>query len=241
MILDRLKDLSNALINIDEKIGFKTFVKYIFLGLFVVMAINYKTVLRDIIEIVTEITDDIHSQKMELRDQLLEELYPILSEFRSDVRADRILYFEYHNSKENLVAIPFKYVELVQQSARYSIPNVNIEKFKNINAGAITSLYQDIKTGEIVFCSGPYDDIFNTKYPGIFDLINSRGGSKRQVYISIPGIDQPVGMIVLEWMDETNQALDIQGITKTATQNYIPRINALILSKRRISRGGFLN
>ena len=239
MILDKLKDLSTALVNIDEKIGFKKFVKYIILGLFVVMVVNYKTVLRDIIEIVTEISDDIHNQKMELRDQLLEELYPILSEFRSDVRADRILYFEYHNSKENLVSIPFKYVELVQQSARYSIPNVNEEKFKNINSGAITSIYQDIKAGEIVYCSGPYDDYFKTKYPGVFELINSKDGSKRQVYISIPGIDQPVGMIILEWMDETNQELDVQGITKTATQNYIPRINALILSKRKASRGGF--
>ena len=232
MILDRLKDLSSAVVNIDEKLGFKKFVKYVILGLFVVMAVNYKTVLRDMIEIVTEITEDIHAQKMELRDQLLEELYPILSEFRSDVKADRILYFEYHNSKENLVSIPFKYIELVQQSARYSIPNVSEEKFKNINTGAITSIYQDIKAGEIVFCSSPYDDLFYTKYPGVFDLINSRDGSKRQVYISIPGIDQPVGMIILEWMEETNQEFDIQGITKTATQNYIPRINALILSKR---------
>lgn len=238
-MLDKLKDLSNAIINIDEKLGFRKFVKYVILGLFIVTAVNYKTVLRDIIEIVTEISDDIHSQKMELRDQLLEELYPILSEFRSDVRADRILYFEYHNSKENLVSIPFKYVELVQQSARYSIPNVNEEKYKDINTGAITSIYQDIKNGEIVFCNGPYDDAFNMTYPGVFDFINSRDGSKRHVYISIPGIDQPVGMIILEWMKETNQELDIQGITKTATQNYIPRINALILSKRRSSK--FLN
>lgn len=241
MVVDKLKEISNAIICIDEKLGFKKFVKYTILGLFIVMVINYKTVLRDIIEIVTEISEDIHSQKMELRDQLLKELYPILSEFRSDIKADRILYFEYHNSKENLVSIPFKYVELVQQSARYSIPNVNEEKFKNINTGAITSVYQDIKDGEIVICNGPYDDSFNTRYPGVFDLINSRDGSKRHVYISIPGIDQPVGMIILEWMDETNQELDVQSIIKTATQNYIPRINALILSKRRISKGGFLN
>lgn len=238
MLLDKLKDISTVLVNIDERIGFKKFVKYVILGLFVVMAVNYKTVLRDMIEIVTEISEDIHSQKMELRDQLLEELYPILSEFRSDVRADRILYFEYHNSKENLISIPFKYVELVQQSARYSIPNVNEEKYKNINSGAITSIYQDIKLGEIVYCSGPYDDYFKTKYPGVFELINSKDGSKRQIYISIPGIDQPVGMIILEWMDETNQELDIQGITKTATQNYIPRINALILSKSKVNKRG---
>lgn len=231
-MLDWFKDFSDAITNIDEKIGFKRFVKYIILGLLVVIAINYKTVLRDVVEIVTEISDDIHGRKMELRDQLLAELYPILSEFRSDVRADRILYFEYHNSKENLVSIPFKYIELVQQSSKYSIPEVDIEQYRNINAGAITNIYQDIKIGEIVYCNGPSDATFNSRYPGMFNLINSRDGSNRQIYISIPGINQPVGMIILEWMDETSQELDIKEITKTATQNYIPRINALILSKR---------
>lgn len=236
-MLDWIKDLADALTKIDEKIGFKRFVKYVILALIIVIAVNYKTVLRDVIEIVTEISDDIHGRKMELRDELLAELYPILSEFRSDVRADRILYFEYHNSKENLISIPFKYVELVQQSAKYSIPNASIEQFENINTGAITNIYQDIKAGEIVFCNGPEDSLFHTKYPGVFDLINSRDGSKRQVYMSIPGINQPIGMIVLEWMDETNQDFNISDITKTATQNYIPRINALILSKSFINKG----
>lgn len=231
-MLDWFKDFSDAITNIDEKIGFKRFVRYVILGLLVVIAVNYKTVLRDVVEIVTEISDDIHGRKMELRDQLLAELYPILSEFRSDVRADRILYFEYHNSKENLVSIPFKYIELVQQSAKYSIPEVDIEQYRNINTGAITNIYQDIKVGEIVYCNGPSDTMFNSKYPGMFHLINSRDGSNRQIYISIPGINQPVGMIILEWMDENSQELDIKDITKTATQNYIPRINALILSKR---------
>lgn len=233
-MLNWIKDLSEAITNIDEKIGFKRFLKYVVLGIIIIVIVNYKTVLRDAIEIVTEITDDIHGRKMELRDQLLEELYPILSEFRSDVRADRILYFEYHNSKENLVSIPFKYIELVQQSTRYSIPAADIEQFRNINTGAITNIYQDIKTGEIVYCNGSGDAVFNSKYPGMYNLINSRDGSTRQIYISIPGITQPVGMIILEWMDsgDCSQELDIKEITKTATQNYIPRINALILSKR---------
>lgn len=233
-MLDKLRQILDAVANVDEKLGFGKFVKYTLWGLVIVAAINYKTLVRDCIEIVTEISEELHAQKMELRDQLLAEIYPILSEFRSDVKADRILYFEYHNSKENLIGIPFKFVDLVRQSTKYSIPAVNQEKYKNINVGAITSIYEDIKFGNVVYCSGPYDTVFNTRYPGVFDLIHTKDGSRRHVYINIPGIDQPVGMIILEWMNESNEELNIDEITKTATLNYIPRINALILSKRKV-------
>lgn len=228
MILDKLREIVDAIISVDEKIGFQKFVKYTLLGLVIMAAINYKTLIKDCIEIVADISAELHAQKMELRDQLLAEIYPILSEFRSDVKADRVLYFEYHNSKENLIGIPFKYVELVRQSSKYSIAPVNQEKYKNINAGAITSIYEDIKFGNIVYCSGPYDTVFNTKHPGVFDLVNSKDGSRRHIYINIPGIDQPVGMIILEWMNESNSELDLAEISETASKNYIPRINALI-------------
>ena len=69
------------------------------------------------------------------------------------------------------------------------------------------------------------------KYSGIYKLINSRDRSKRQVFISIPGINQPIGLIILEWITESNVNINIDEITKTATHNYIPRINAAILSK----------
>lgn len=69
------------------------------------------------------------------------------------------------------------------------------------------------------------------KYPGIYELVNSRDCSKRQIFISIPGINQPIGLIILEWINESNIELNVEEIKKTATYNYIPRINALILSK----------
>ena len=103
MILDKIKELTDAIINVDERIGFRKFVKYVLLGLGIVMIFNYKTILRDVVEIIIEIEGEIHSDKMMLRDELLAELGPILADFRSNVRADRILYFEYHNSKENEV------------------------------------------------------------------------------------------------------------------------------------------
>ena len=233
MILDKIKELTDAIINVDERIGFRRFVKYILLGLGIVMIFNYKTILRDVVEIVIEIERDIHSDKMKLRDELLAELGPILADFRSNVKADRILYFEYHNSKENLVGIPFKYVELVQQNSGYGVRSASENRYSGINAGAISDLYEDIKLGKIVYCSGPYDDLFNSRYPGVFDMFYSRDGGRRFVFISIPGIDTPIGMIVLEWMTESSMEFDKIEISEAATHNYIPRINALILSKRK--------
>lgn len=234
-MLDKIKNLTDILIQIDEKLGFKKFVKYSFiLGIGTILILNYKIIIRDFVEMITEISEDIHSEKMELRSQLLEELKPMLIEFRSDVKADRILYLEYHNSKENLIGIPFKYIELVLQASKYGIPPVKEEDFKNINAGTITDIYGDIKSGNIVYCNGSNDSIFKTRYPGMYNFLNSKDGSKKHVYISVPGIDQPVGIIILEWMNDIKpNNLQIEEITRTATQNYIPRINALILSKRK--------
>lgn len=235
------RDLFDTVINIDKNLGFRKFVKYLLVIIVALTIINYKAVIRDIIEITTEISDGIHSDRMELRDQLLAELKPMLVDMRSSLGADRILYFEYHNSKENLVSIPFKYLELVQYDKAFAVPFLDEAGYRNINTGLITDLYQEIKFGGIVYCSGPNDTIFMEKYSGIWDLIHSRDGSNRHVYISVPGIDQPIGLIILEWMSESNVDVDMDKITKTATHNYIPRINAMILSKSPEKRKRWFN
>ena len=236
-----LREFFDTVINIDKNLGFKKFVKYLISIIIILTVVNYKTVIRDIIEITTEISSNIHNDQMELRDQLLAELKPMIVEMRSSLGADRILYFEYHNSKENLISIPFKYIELVQYDKAFAIPSIDETQFKDINTGLITDLYQDIKFGGIVCCEGPNDTIFMEKYPGIYDIMNTRDNSVRHAYISIPGIEQPIGLIVLEWMNESNIPLDIDKITKTATHNYIPRINAMILSKSPEKRKRWFN
>lgn len=231
-ISEAIKALTNSVVLIEAKLGFKKFCKYLFIAFAIFIVCNYKAVIRDGIELITEISESIHRDKMKLRDELLSELGPILADFRSNVRADRILYFEYHNSKENLIGIPFKYLELVRQNQSYSVRPAREDLYRNINTGAITSLYEDIKLGALVYCSGPYDETFKTKYPAVFDIFNSRDGARKFVFISIPGINTPIGMIVLEWMNESTIELDLEEITHIASHNFIPRINALILSKR---------
>lgn len=232
-MIRRIVELINAIVDVDQKIGLYKLVKYFFLGLVIFVIFNYKSIIKDSIELVSEIENLIHIEKMRLRDELLTELGPILTDFRSNVKADRILYFEYHNSKENLIGIPFKYLELVRQNTSYGIRPARELEYKNINTGSITNLYEDIKLGEPAYCSSPEDEVFHINYPGVFDMFNSRDGSNRFMFLSIPGIDTPVGLIVLEWMDAGERQLDLEEIKQVASNNYIPRINALILSKVR--------
>lgn len=230
--LDKIKEITDAIVKIDQKVGFRHILLYVVLILVLIGIFNFKSIVRGSIELVQELNEEIHTEKMEMRDQLLQELTPILLEFRSAANADRILYFEYHNSKENLVGIPFKYIDLVLQNTRYGIAAAPESSFKDINVGIITNLYEKIKTGDIIYSCGPQDTIFEELYPGTFELFSSKDGSQMQAFISIPGIKQPVGMIVLEWqcIDEEFDINKIRSIVN-GTNSFVSRINALIMSK----------
>lgn len=228
--LNKLNEISEFFIRMDQKIGFKKIVRYVFLTLLVLGIVNFKTVVREVVEVVSEITEEQHNEKMKLRDELLRDLQPMLSEIRAQTRADRVLYLEYHNSKENLVGIPFKYADLVLQASSYNVTTVPENLYKDINTGAITSLYEELKHNII----SSDDSMFCYKFPGTYELFNGNDGSEKQVFVSIPGVDQPIGMLVFEWVDE-DVDIDIKRIEYILGGhggNYLSRINGLIMSKQ---------
>ena len=225
MILDKIKELTDAIINVDERIGFRRFVKYILLGLGIVMMFNYKTILRDVVEIVIEIKGDIHSDKMKLRDELLAELGPILADFRSNVKADRILYFEYHNSEQNLDNLPFKFFDLILCNSKYGVSHVLGESYKNINASMYINFFNEINKGHILINKGLSDEKFDKEY-SIHRLFMEKDHSVKHVIFSVPGTIQPIGFIVLEWLDD-DQPININ---PEKIHEFLPRINAVSVS-----------
>ena len=157
-------------------------------------------------------------------------MIPLLTEFRAELEADRVLYFEYHNTKENLVGIPFKFVDLVLQNNRYGVQPIPSPIYREISAGVLTDIYEIIKDGKSIYCEGKDDTKFRIEHPGAYQLfINDLDGSSHQLYISLPGINQPIGLIVIEWIDKPTE--DPEEIKKIY-RSYIPRINGLILSKQ---------
>lgn len=226
---EKIEEMTDALIKLDEKLGIKKILQYLILVLFIIGLCNIRSITKWTIETVNAITEEIHNEQMEKRDQLLLELVPELREFLGATNADRILYLEYHNSKENLVGIPFKYIDLILQSSTYGVPAVPIDKFQDINVGNLTQLYEDLKCQKIVV--GTTEAIekgdFLMRYPGNHEFLMKNDGSTQQIFITIPGIHQPVGMIILEWMDK-NEEVDIKRVCRESIDR-VSAINGLIM------------
>lgn len=231
-ILEKIGEIADAWVKLDERIGFSRIIKYVALLLVVLLIVNFKAVTKEVIVFIQEISEQIHADNMNKRDKLMQEMTPVLQEFRTEVGADRLLYFEYHNSKENLVGIPFKYIDLVQQSTKYGIQSASVERYRDINVGVITNLYNDLRNTKIVSCNGEDDFEFLQRYPGTYEMFRDIDNSELLAFVSIPGIDQPVGLIVLEWADKGNiTEEEIRSEIEESSQ-FVAIINGLILSNR---------
>lgn len=227
-ILTKIKELFDFIIRVDQKVGFKKFIMYLLVLLGILVVVNFKNIVRGTMEIVSEIAAERHDEGLQRRDELLRDLYVILGDLRTEVDADRLLYFEYHNSKENLVGIPFKYADLVLQSNSYGVYNVPENEFRDINTGTIVTLYNDLIHVRMISSE---DTNFCMNYPGAFELFKT-DGSDIQVYVGIPGVDQPIGLLVFEWVGEDHE-IDYRQLNMIlhGKKAYLSRINGLIMSK----------
>lgn len=229
-MLSNFKSLSDIFTYIEDKLGFRKFAQYVIFIILVYTVFNFKSIVTDAVEIYREIVKEQHEKKLELRSELLAELNPMLTEIRAEIGADRVLYFEYHNSTENLVGIPFMYADLVLSVKKYGVTDYNVERYKDINSGLISSLYQSLKKNQVLINKGNIiDEQFDIDYPGISNFIKERDGSVQQCFLNLPGIISPIGMIIVEWT-EIDENRNWETIKKISLE-HIPRINALVLSK----------
>lgn len=226
-MIQRIEDLMDTLVRVDERLGLKKLIKYlIVLGitlLLIPVLADPREAIKGTVEFFLELTAEIDRDKQTQRDEVIKNLVPLLRELRAETGADRAVYFEYHNSIENEAGVPFKYVDLVQQSPKMGL--ASLPPLDNVNASRFAELYLDlIEVGYIV---NPGDPDFYYKYPGAQELA---GKSVMQVYCNIPGIQLPLGMIILEWYDKKEINWDV--ITKFTRKECL-RVNALMQSVTR--------
>lgn len=227
---EKIDEISESIIKLDQKLGVKKIIQYLFLVLLFIGIVNIRSVTKWAIETVTTLSEELHAEKMERRDQLLASIVPELHELLGATGADRVLYLEYHNSKENLIGIPFKYIDLVSQTSKYGVSLAPMNTFRDINVGNLSLLYEDLKLYKIIACRTDNMTEFTDRYQGIHEYIEDSDKSTQQVFISIPGIKQPVGMIILEWVNP-NKNLDMSRIMEESTI-IVHTINGLILQYR---------
>ena len=96
-----IKTIVDSVVELHKKVGLKNVLKYLVIILFIIGLFNFRTIATTTIEFFDSISKSIHDDKMAKRDEIIIELSPLLSELRAITTADRLLYIEYHNSKEN--------------------------------------------------------------------------------------------------------------------------------------------
>ena len=230
-IFNRFKDICNTIVTVEQKIGFKSFRRYIIILVTAVVVLKFSTFTKSTVEFFIKMVEELHGEKMRIRDELMTELRPILTEFRATTEADRILYFEYHNSEDNLDGIPFKFFDLMMGNSRFGVPEVPGPVYKDVGSSLYSNFFDDIGDGKILHCSGAKDIEFRQTYGGVFEFINETDYSRQQVIFSIPGVRTPIGFIILEWMSDTID-INLREEIYPAVNVYIPRINALLISAK---------
>ena len=225
-----IKDYVESFLKLHKTLGFKGLVRYILIGLAIFTVFNFRKVTEEVIYFFDGISQVIHDEALKKRDELLMELNPLLAEVRAVTGADRILYIEFHNSKENLVGIPFKYLELVMANKKYGVPEFDIKKYQSLNAGILAPIFPELRKVGYVANKGESDPTFLFDYHEVSEFIYAQDSSVQQVYLNLPGINTPIGIIVLEWMDDEPRDWDE---ILSVSREYVARINGLVLSKTR--------
>ena len=227
--VDKLRAVSETIIRIEKKIGFTKFIQYMIFALILYVSFNFSSIIETVTIIQSEFKKQDHEKRLKLRDGLMSEITPLLIELRSETGASRVLYFEYHNSTENFAGIPFKYANLITFNQDYSCSGFEMGKYQDINAGLISRLYTDlIKQGMVINRGNISDSVFYSIYPGVYEFFTEQDGSHQQVFINLPGVNSPLGMIVLEWVDNSVESDQEWTEIVSIINLELPRINALI-------------
>ena len=104
-MIDKLRQFGEVLAGIDRGLGFRKFVQYTLVaGLLILLApvmVDPRGSIKSTVSFFINISEEIESDRMVERDLAIKEVYPVLRELRAALWADRVVYYEYHNSIQN--------------------------------------------------------------------------------------------------------------------------------------------
>lgn len=229
--LDKLKDFAESIIKIDENLGFKKFSKYvIFLLITVAIAFSYRDIAKACVEFVQEVSDQVHAEKMGVRDEYMRKMSTLLVDLRAEIDADRVLYFEYHNSEENLDGLPFKFFDLMMATSKSGVATVSPKRYQDINASVYIETFTALDRGKIISCHGMDDMEFRSKYRGMIELLNVVDGATEAILFSVPGVNQPIGFIAVEWIEAEEDSTVVHTIKPETINKFLPKLSAVGVS-----------
>lgn len=183
----------------DEKFGFRKILLYTTYVLVVIALLNWESILVRINDSLRRIEDERHAKNLAIREKISLEIHPCLVELRARTDADRVMLFEFHNSINNLIGIPFKYISMTDHAEPYGA--IFTPKYNDVNSEVIGSFIRDLK----VNMWEKMDDLEMLKKSdsSVLDVLNNKEAvAACYQYISVFG--RPIAILVLEWHSRSN-------------------------------------
>lgn len=178
----------------DEKFGFRKILLYTTYVLLVIALLNWESILRAVEASFRRIEDERHNKNLVIREKISMEVHPCLVELRARTNADRVMLFEFHNSINNLVGIPFKYITMTDHAEPYG--SIFVPKYNDVNSEVIGSFIRDLKIN--MFEKIEDMEVLRMSDPSVLDVLNNNEAlCACYQYISVMG--RPVAIMVLEW------------------------------------------
>lgn len=178
----------------DKRFGFVKVISYTTYILLVIAAFNWKYIVREVSSYMKEVETNLHSDNLQVRENIGNEVHPYLVELRAKVGSDRVMLFEFHNSINNLIGMSFKYITMTDHAEAYG--SRFQPKYSDVNSEIIGTFVRNIK----VTMFEKYSDLDELRRydPAVPDVLNNpQAVSACYQYMSVLG--RPLGILVFEW------------------------------------------
>lgn len=228
-MLDKLTNLLNSFVHIHEKLGVKYITMYLVYTLIIIAAINWKSLLIGMSEVVDSHKKQKHIEMMKERDEINKEINEIIIDLRRSIRADRILVIEFHNTVSNVAGVPFKFMSVTATSERRNIPQIDITRYNYLNTGLFSPFLQDLKSKMYL----ELKDIEKAcEYINLCNLL-IEDKSKNAVAYNLTGLGLPLGFILVEWVYEESGDIDWE-FTRSEIDSSSQSLNILLANSKNL-------
>ena len=229
-MIDKFTNLLNSFIRFHEKLGIKYITMYLIYTLILVSALNWKSLVIGVSEVIDSHKKEKHIEMIKERDEINMEMYDIITDLRRSIRASRVMVFEFHNTVANVSGIPFKFMSITCNSEGRKVEPTNILKYGSLNTGLLASFLQDLKKNVYIEIK---DIEKNCEYYNIRNLLYEDKAKNAVAHelIGIGGI--PLGFILVEWIDYESDELN-WSFTRSEMDKASQSLNILMADSKKL-------
>ena len=159
---------------------------------------NYSSIVLKFLETRWKEKEDRHTFAAKHRKNITPKVRAELSELAQEIKADRVLVFEFSNGSSNLVGLPFLYMSATCEVVTHNTPSVS-SQYQKINTAIVAEFLERLDEKGYYYVK----DIEECKVncPVLYSFMKPNGVHSALFY-SLYGVDDTIGFVVATTVNE---------------------------------------